>query len=503
MTTYLTSALYKFVHLDDPAALREPLLALCVAQGVRGTLLLAHEGINGTIAGLPEGVHAVLGWLRADPRLADLEDKQSWFHRPPFQRMKVRVKQEIVGLHVPGLRPADMAGQYVDARNWNALIDDPDVVLVDTRNAYEVAFGTFDRALDPGTRSFSDLPAWVATQSGPGGVLAEREGRKPRVAMFCTGGIRCEKSTAYLRSQGFDEVYHLRGGILKYLETVPQAESRWQGQCFVFDERVSVGHGLVPGPAVAPLSAAAPAPAGRHARAPAAAPAVHGERPQRIDAPLLDDPVTHLLRTLNATRPGLRRIVGLTGLPGSGKTTLAERLVLELNQRMGAPVSVALGVDGFHLSRAQLAARPNAEAALARRGAPWTFNPTALAVALRQLRQPDRAGRPQHWPAFSHALGDPQPDAIEVPAAARLLLVEGLYLLHHGDGWDLEGLLDECGYLDTPRSVARERLLARHMSAWDLDRAAARQRIEANDARNGRIVRRSRHRADWRVLDGG
>jgi UPF0176 protein len=247
MARYLTAALYKFVSLPDAAQLRAPLLAECERHAVKGTLLLAAEGINGTIAGPEQGVRAVLAWLRADPRLATLEHKEAWAEDPPFHRMKVRLKAEIVTMQVPGLDPTRTVGQYVAPQDWNALIAEPDVVLVDTRNAYEVAVGSFEGAVDPGTHSFSELPAWVQAQRQPGGLLAEQAGRKPRVAMFCTGGIRCEKSTAYLRSQGFDEVYHLQGGILKYLETVPAEQSRWQGECFVFDERVAVGHGLVPG----------------------------------------------------------------------------------------------------------------------------------------------------------------------------------------------------------------------------------------------------------------
>ena len=206
-------------------------------------VLLADEGINGTIAGPPDGVRAVLAWLRSDPRLAPLQHKEASANSDPFYRMKVRLKREIVTLGVPGVDPTQLAGQYVQAADWNALIADPDVVLVDTRNDYEVAIGTFEGALNPHTRSFAELPQWVEQARADGQPLAKR----PKVAMFCTGGIRCEKSTAYLRAQGFDEVYHLEGGILKYLETVPEADSRWRGQCFVFDERVSVGHGLVPG----------------------------------------------------------------------------------------------------------------------------------------------------------------------------------------------------------------------------------------------------------------
>ena len=247
MPDFLTAALYKFVELPDFAELQAPLLACCETHGVKGTLLLASEGINGTIAGRAEGVHAVLAFLRRDPRLASLEHKEASTDQMPFYRMKVRLKREIVTLGVPGVRPALMAGQYVKPADWNQLLDDPGVVLVDTRNEYEVAIGTFKGAVNPATRSFSELPGWVEREMLDGGKLAAVEGKKPKVAMFCTGGIRCEKSTALLRSKGFEEVFHLEGGILKYLETVPEAQSRWQGACFVFDERVSVGHGLQPG----------------------------------------------------------------------------------------------------------------------------------------------------------------------------------------------------------------------------------------------------------------
>ena len=247
MADLIAAALYKFVRLPDYAALQAPLLACCEANAVKGTLLLAEEGINGTIAGPPEGVRAVLAWLRSDPRLAALQHKESPAAVQPFYRMKVRLKREIVALGVPGLDAAAHAGTYVAPADWNALIEQPDVVVVDVRNDYEVKIGSFDGAVDPLTKSFSELPGWVTRESQPGGVLAGEGGAKPRVAMFCTGGIRCEKSTAYLRSQGFDEVFHLEGGILKYLETVPAEESRWHGDCFVFDERVSVGHGLAQG----------------------------------------------------------------------------------------------------------------------------------------------------------------------------------------------------------------------------------------------------------------
>ncbi|MFW7341661.1 rhodanese-related sulfurtransferase [Pollutimonas sp. H1-120] len=243
MANFLIAALYKFVELSDYQQLQQPLFEFCEALQVKGTLLLAEEGINGTIAGSKDGVEAVLDHLRTDPRLATLEHKESWAEKMPFYRMKVKLKREIVTMGVPNVHARTMAGTYVKPAEWNALIDDPDVVVVDVRNDYEVSIGSFNLAVNPHTTSFSEFPQWVAEQSAQGGVLAE--GR--RVAMFCTGGIRCEKSTAYLRSQGFDDVYHLEGGILKYLETVPAEESRWKGECFVFDERVSVRHGLAPG----------------------------------------------------------------------------------------------------------------------------------------------------------------------------------------------------------------------------------------------------------------
>jgi UPF0176 protein len=243
MAKYLIAALYKFVPLPDYVSLRDPLLACCERNGVCGTLLLAEEGINGTIAGPAPGVEAVLAYLREDARLCSLEHKTSWAETMPFLRLKVRLKREIVTMGVTGLSARTMAGTYVEPDQWNALIESPDVVVVDVRNDYEVSVGSFEGAVNPHTTSFSEFPQWVRDQSAEGGLL---DGG-PRVAMFCTGGIRCEKSTAYLRSQGFDQVYHLRGGILKYLETVPEGESRWQGECFVFDERVSVTHGLARG----------------------------------------------------------------------------------------------------------------------------------------------------------------------------------------------------------------------------------------------------------------
>jgi len=239
MAKFLTAALYKFVELSDFADLKAPLLDCCNHNQVKGTILLAAEGINGTIAGSSEGVHAVLEFLRCDARFADLVHKESFSEKAPFYRLKVRLRREIVTMGIPDINPSLMAGKYVKPDEWNKLLDDPDVVVVDVRNNFEVSMGTFAGAINPKTKSFSDLPEWALQEA------ALRD--KPKVAMFCTGGIRCEKSTAFLRSQGFDEVYHLEGGILKYLETVPEAESRWEGECFVFDERVSVVHQLKPG----------------------------------------------------------------------------------------------------------------------------------------------------------------------------------------------------------------------------------------------------------------
>ena len=233
------AALYHFARFDDPAALRGPLLELCLARGIKGSLLLAHEGVNGTIAGPREGVDAVLAHLRAWPGCAALEWKESHADSMPFGRMKVKLKREIVTMGVPDVDPMAAVGHYVPADQWNALISAPDVAVIDTRNGYEVEIGTFQGAVDPGTASFREFPAWWEANR-------ERFGNK-RIAMFCTGGIRCEKSTNYLLSQGVSEVFHLKGGILKYLEEVPEEASLWQGECYVFDGRVSVGHGLVPG----------------------------------------------------------------------------------------------------------------------------------------------------------------------------------------------------------------------------------------------------------------
>ena len=246
VSQFLTAAFYKFVDLPDYAERRAPLLAFCEEHGVKGLILLAREGINSTIAGAPQDVHAVLNYLRRDPLLEDMQHKESFCETAPFYRMKVRLKKEIVTMQVPDISPTRMAGIYVKPADWNALISDPDVVVVDTRNDYEVDLGTFAHAINPQIKTFSELPSWVQNSRALG-TAAGVGGKKPKVAMFCTGGIRCEKSTAYMRAQGFDEVYHLEGGILKYLETIAPEQSLWQGECFVFDERVSVGHGLVPG----------------------------------------------------------------------------------------------------------------------------------------------------------------------------------------------------------------------------------------------------------------
>ena len=235
----VVAALYKFVRLDDFEQLREPLLALMLVQNVRGTLLLANEGINGTIAGPRAGIDAVLGWLREDPRLADLEHKESFHDEHPFLRTKVKLKKEIVTMGVEGIDPNRTVGTYLSPEEWNAVISDPETILIDTRNDYEVEVGTFKGAINPETRTFREFPDYVKDTLDPA--------KHKKVAMFCTGGIRCEKSTAYLKEQGFDEVYHLKGGILKYLEEMPREDSLWEGECFVFDERVTVDHDLNPG----------------------------------------------------------------------------------------------------------------------------------------------------------------------------------------------------------------------------------------------------------------
>jgi UPF0176 protein len=236
---FVVAALYKFAPLSGLKAMKAELQALCDENEVCGTLLLAREGVNGTIAGRRQGIDRVLKALRACPGLEDLEHKESFAQEQPFYRMKVRIKKEIVTMGVEDIDPSEIVGTYVDPGEWNDLIADPDTLLIDARNDYEVKIGTFKNAVNPHTESFRNFPAYVEKNLKPRKVK--------KVAMFCTGGIRCEKASAYMKKLGFPEVYHLKGGILKYLETVPEKESLWQGECFVFDQRVSVKHGLAPG----------------------------------------------------------------------------------------------------------------------------------------------------------------------------------------------------------------------------------------------------------------
>ena len=240
---FTIAALYRFSTFPDPEALAAELRTLCAQIGTCGTLILAREGINGTVAGSEEAIGTLISHIRTLPGCADLDVKYASTDEQPFARMKVKVKAEIVTLGAGDLDPASQAGRYLDPAEWNDLIADPATIVIDTRNAYEVAVGSFERAIDPGTRSFRDFPAWFDSFA----AQLRDQGRTPRIAMFCTGGIRCEKSTALVRSRGFEDVYHLRGGILRYLEEMPEEQSRWQGDCYVFDERVSVGHGLAPG----------------------------------------------------------------------------------------------------------------------------------------------------------------------------------------------------------------------------------------------------------------
>ncbi|MBM6594650.1 oxygen-dependent tRNA uridine(34) hydroxylase TrhO [Microvirga pudoricolor] len=238
--TYKVAALYQFVSLPEFREIREPLDRFCAARGIRGTLLLAQEGVNGTVAGSSEAIDALIAAMTTGPlfggRLDNLELKFSTARDMPFRRLKVRLKKEIVTLGAPQTDPTRQVGTYVDPADWNTLLDTPDLILIDTRNDFEVAMGSFEGAVDPRTVKFSEFKDFVAQNLDP------KTHRK--IAMFCTGGIRCEKASSYMLSQGFEEVFHLKGGILKYLEQVPEAESRWRGDCFVFDERVALGHGL-------------------------------------------------------------------------------------------------------------------------------------------------------------------------------------------------------------------------------------------------------------------
>jgi UPF0176 protein len=235
----VVAAFYQFVSLPDFVEQRRPLLAYCQAQGIRGTILLAAEGINGTIAGSRQAIDAVLAFLRADSRLANLEHKESYTDALPFDRLKVRLKREIVTLGLPEVDPTQQIGTYVSPQAWNALLADPEVTVIDTRNDYEVAIGSFRGAQNPQTQSFRQFPEYVRRHLH----LSQHK----KVALFCTGGIRCEKASALMLAQGFEQVYHLKGGILRYLEEVPAEESQWQGECFVFDQRVAVQHGLAAG----------------------------------------------------------------------------------------------------------------------------------------------------------------------------------------------------------------------------------------------------------------
>lgn len=232
----VVAAMYRFVRLEDFEALRAPLHRVLLNNGVKGTLLIAREGINGTIAGPREGIDAVMDWMRADERLAPIEIKESYSEDNPFYRTKVKLKNEIVTMGVEDIDPCYITGTYVKPQDWNELISDPEVLVIDTRNHYEYEIGTFERAVNPETDAFREFPEFVKDNLDPV--------KHKKIAMFCTGGIRCEKSTAYLKQQGFNEVYHLQGGILKYLEEVPEEQSLWRGECFVFDNRVTVNHKL-------------------------------------------------------------------------------------------------------------------------------------------------------------------------------------------------------------------------------------------------------------------
>ncbi|QHJ11528.1 hypothetical protein FX988_01762 [Paraglaciecola mesophila] len=233
---FVVCALYKFVTLENFEEMRQPLLAFMQDNGIKGTLLLAEEGINGTVSGSRDGINALLDYLNQDSRIAPISHKESLDETQPFHRTKVKLKKEIVTMGVEGIDPLRTVGTYVKPQDWNALISDPNVTVIDTRNDYEIEIGTFKNAINPKTESFREFPQYVKDNLEPS--------KNKKVAMFCTGGIRCEKSTAYLKEQGFEEVYHLEGGILKYLEEVPKDDTLWEGDCFVFDNRVAVNHDL-------------------------------------------------------------------------------------------------------------------------------------------------------------------------------------------------------------------------------------------------------------------
>jgi UPF0176 protein len=239
MSEIVVAAFYKFAKLPDFKQLQAPFLEFCLSVNINGTILLAAEGVNGTVAGSRSGIDSLISFLKAEPRLHDIEHKESFTNEPPFDRMKVKLKKEIVPLGVSTVDPNELVGTYVSPEEWNELISDPEVITVDTRNGFEVDIGTFKGAIDPKTKRFRDFPAFVSNTLDPD--------KHKKVAMFCTGGIRCEKASSYMLQQGFKEVFHLKGGILKYLEKIPADKSLWDGECFVFDQRIAVGNGLVVG----------------------------------------------------------------------------------------------------------------------------------------------------------------------------------------------------------------------------------------------------------------
>lgn len=308
------AALYRFARVDDCLAMRASLEEVCRSQGVKGTLLIAPEGINGTIAGSVEGIQHVLAHIRSWPKFAHLDVKFSAAEEMPFYRMKVRIKAEIVTMGRPEIDPVADAGTYVDPHDWNALVDDPDTIVIDTRNAYEVAVGSFAGAIDPQTSSFRNFPEWF---------VGERErllgqGKQPRVAMFCTGGIRCEKASAFLKQEGIEQVFHLKGGVLAYLEAVPEGDSRWRGECFVFDQRVAVGHDLAAGThtlcfacrrPVSPEQLSSPL-----YEAGVSCPACHGERDERQRASYRE----RHRQEQRATREGRAHVGAVFGPDGGG-----------------------------------------------------------------------------------------------------------------------------------------------------------------------------------------
>jgi UPF0176 protein len=242
-SSFTVAAFYKFIFLEDLATLQNKLTDLCSKQNIYGTILLAEEGINGTVSGKGKSINALFFWLQSQSQFCNLQIKYSYSENLPFHRLKIRLKKEIVTMGEPNIDPNQTVGQYVKPENWNDFINDPDTLIIDTRNQYEVTIGTFKNAINPQTNSFREFPKWVKNELDS----LPDNARPKRIAMFCTGGIRCEKATSYLAQKGYRNIFHLEGGILKYLETVPLSESKWMGDCFVFDQRVSVAHGLVPG----------------------------------------------------------------------------------------------------------------------------------------------------------------------------------------------------------------------------------------------------------------